>query len=237
MRPRPRPRLPAKGNLAVELPLEVGNGAGVTTTVTDPFRIAGLPWYLMFSLVLAGCEREEIAVYEIPKETPTAERAASGAAEPAAAAALPEWEPGARWTPVTPSAMLLAKFTISGEDGGAEGAGTASESAEVTVSAFPGDVGGLLRNVNRWRGQLGLEPVDEASLDAMLSELEQDGEPGSLIAIDGTNPQTATPSKIVVYMTSREGKTWFYKLTGDSAVVERESEAFAKFVQSVKYPR
>jgi hypothetical protein len=31
--------------------------------------------------------------------------------------------------------------------------------AEVTVSAFPGDTGGLLANLNRWRGQIGLEPV------------------------------------------------------------------------------
>ena len=41
--------------------------------------------------------------------------------------------------------MVLASYNISAKEG----------SPTVTVSMFPGDVGGVLANVNRWRGQLG----------------------------------------------------------------------------------
>jgi hypothetical protein len=34
---------------------------------------------------------------------------------------------------------------------------------EVTVNAFPGDAGGLKANLNRWRGQLGLQPAADVT--------------------------------------------------------------------------
>ena len=51
----------------------------------------------------------------------------------------PSWEVPAGWQEVPASQMLLAKFLVGGNDG----------RAEVTVSAFPGDTGGVLANVNR----------------------------------------------------------------------------------------
>jgi hypothetical protein len=35
---------------------------------------------------------------------------------------------------------------------------------------------------------------------------------------------------------SRKDRTWFYKLTGDAALVESERANFEKFIRSVKYP-
>lgn len=43
---------------------------------------------------------------------------------------------------------------------------------EVTVNRFPGDAGGLAANVNRWRDQLGLEKVDEATVTAQAKKLD-----------------------------------------------------------------
>ena len=34
------------------------------------------------------------------------------------------------------------------------------KTASVNISFFPGDVGGTFANVNRWRAQMGLPPVD-----------------------------------------------------------------------------
>ena len=47
--------------------------------------------------------------------------------------------------------------------------------AEVAITAFPGDVGGVLANVNRWRGQAGLAPVDEAGLGQATTSIESNG--------------------------------------------------------------
>jgi hypothetical protein len=42
---------------------------------------------------------------------------------------------------------------------------------EVTVVRLPGDAGGVLANVNRWRGQLGLDPTTEAGLGAQSTTI------------------------------------------------------------------
>jgi hypothetical protein len=43
-------------------------------------------------------------------------------------------------------------------------AGADGTKGEVAISHFPGDVGGDLANVNRWRQQVALPPIDEAGL-------------------------------------------------------------------------
>ena len=44
------------------------------------------------------------------------------------------------------------------------------------------------------------------------------------------------PSRMVAVIVTHGGQTWFYKLTGSGAVVGREKDAFAQFVQTVRYP-
>ena len=48
--------------------------------------------------------------------------------------------------------FCLAEFSITGTNGA---------KADVNVAEMGGEGGGLLANVNRWRGQLGLPPIDE----------------------------------------------------------------------------
>jgi hypothetical protein len=57
---------------------------------------------------------------------------------------IPEgWEPGKK------SSMRIGSFAV--KDGN-------DSSLDISVTAFPGDLGGLLPNVERWLGQIGLEP-------------------------------------------------------------------------------
>ena len=58
------------------------------------------------------------------------------------------------WQALPPSQFLLAEFAITGTNGA---------KAEVNVAEMGGEGGGLLANVNRWRGQLGLRPISEIS--------------------------------------------------------------------------
>jgi len=137
----------------------------------------------------------------------------------------PLWEIPANWREAVPSQMLLSKFIAGGNDG----------EAEISVSAFPGDVGGLLANVNRWRGQVGLAPVAEGELDKQVSSLDVIGGKAMLVDMNGQNSKTGKPTRLIGVIWPRGGQTWFYKLMGDSAVAEREKAAFVKFVQSVRY--
>ena len=60
---------------------------------------------------------------------------------------IPEgWEPGKK------SSMRIGSFSV--QDGN-------DSSLDISVTAFPGDLGGLLPNVERWLGQIGLNPSKE----------------------------------------------------------------------------
>ena len=104
----------------------------------------------------------------------------------------------------------------------AEGAG------DLSITAFPGDVGGNLANVNRWRGQLQLPPV--ADLTDIVQPLEANGL--NMLIFDAANGG----SRILGAIVPRPGETWFFKLTGPDALVAREKPAFLDFLRTVKVP-
>ena len=60
---------------------------------------------------------------------------------------IPEgWEPGKK------SSMRIGSFSVQDDNDSA---------LDISVTAFPGDLGGLLPNVERWLGQIGLNPGKE----------------------------------------------------------------------------
>ena len=138
----------------------------------------------------------------------------------------PAWKVPASWQEVPPTAMLLAKFMAGGEDGG---------KAEITVSVFPGPTGGLLANVNRWRGQIGLPPASESELEKLVMPLQH--AEGQVIMVDmsGTDSKSGRRARLIGAVMPHHDETWFYKLMGDESVAEREKAAFVKFVQTVQY--
>ena len=138
----------------------------------------------------------------------------------------PNWQAPADWKEVPGGQFLVAKFAIAG-NGGAQ--------AAVNVSSSPGDGGGLLANVNRWRQQLKLAPVDEAELGKLTASIDLAGGKAILVDLSGTDVRTGQPSRVVGVMVPQAAQTWFYKLMGDTAVVEAQKDAFTKFVQAVKY--
>jgi hypothetical protein len=147
-------------------------------------------------------------------------------AEPEEAPTKPSWDVPADWRETPVGQMSLARFEIGGSEG----------KAEVTVSAFPGPAGGLLDNLNRWRGQLGLKPVGQVEAEKLVASLDVMGGKAMLVDMNGQNPQTGQKVRLISAIVPREGLTWFYKLMGDEAAAGREKAAFIKFVQSVRYP-
>ena len=109
--------------------------------------------------------------------------------------------------------------------------GTEEKGAEIAVTVFPGDVGGPLANLNRWRGQLGLEPYKELPNLGTQTKLMVDGIESRIDNI--VNPSDAR--RMIVVTVPKSGHSWFFKMTGDATVVAAQREAFVKFVQSVKF--
>jgi hypothetical protein len=149
-----------------------------------------------------------------------------GLAPPVSSAAAPagdgtlSWQLPEGWTPVNGSSARYATLAIAGADG---------TKGELAVTHFPGDVGGDLANVNRWRAQIGLEPIDEAALAASVAQVAAG--PKTIKVIDATGPQNRCAAGWVAH----SGETWFFKFTGPDALVGAEKAKFTAFLESIRF--
>lgn len=135
----------------------------------------------------------------------------------------PQWKAPENWQSTPPTSSLqLARFHVSHPQEG---------DAEMTVSVLSGDGGGLLPNVNRWRRQIDLSPLEPESLGDVTQPLDFGGEmKGVLVDMDGGE------SRVLVAVVPVGEETWFYKMTGAPGAIEKEIAAFTSFVRAVKYP-
>ncbi|KAB2642657.1 MAG: hypothetical protein DVB26_01940 [Verrucomicrobia bacterium] len=110
-------------------------------------------------------------------------------------------------------------------------AGGGGAKAELAISHFPGDVGGDLANVNRWRQQIGLAPVDAAALPPLVTKLSAGSASFSLIDASGA------AVRMVAAWTRHGADTWFFKFSGPAELVEAEKAKFTAFIESVRFTK
>ena len=106
------------------------------------------------------------------------------------------------------------------------------ESADVTIVVLPGRGGDPLANVNRWRDQIKLPPIDGPELIKSLVRIEVAGAPAAMI--DLANPQIPAPNRILGVMILMPGEMWFLKMRGPDALVGRQKSNFEAFTRSFK---
>lgn len=117
-----------------------------------------------------------------------------------------------------------------------------SASADVTVIDFPASAGPMisdpLANVNRWRAEVGLDPLGEIELPSVLETLDVDGVSASLIEAipDKSLPKESKGGRATVAaMVTHDNTIWFFKMTGDRDVVVDQRDAFQSFLKSVRF--
>jgi hypothetical protein len=135
------------------------------------------------------------------------------------------------WQPGRASGMRKAVFlVVDGE-----------KRAEVTVIDLPvrgaSGISDVAANVKRWAAQVGLQDLDDRQLAELTQPVEIDGIAGQQTAL--LSPETSDPETrgkgLLAAMIERDGKVWFFKLTGDRSLVEKQQEAFTTFLKSVKF--
>ena len=102
----------------------------------------------------------------------------------------------------------------------------------LVVSRFPGDVGGTLANVNRWRAQLNLKPVDEKELGKVTKPV-QAGSTQALL-VDFTSDSGEQRMLGLILPDKKNQRTWFFKLTGPAKKLGERAEKFEQLVKSVR---
>jgi hypothetical protein len=216
-----------------------------TRALRPTFLSAALTGLVM---LLAACGESEVTAYRVAKETAPAPEAADGvaahanlpvAAAPATAApanapAMADtavatasgpgltWTAPAHWTAKPPSSMRKGSYTVEGGGG----------AADLSITAFPGDVGGETANVNRWRGQLQLTALPDAEANGAILRLEAGGIHIGFVEV--ANSAGGTPARMLGAMVPYQGATWFFKLVGPEPTVAKEKDAFVAFLKTIK---
>lgn len=205
-------------------------------------------------LTMAGCRDRQITAYRAPKDPapaampkamggmgsaglpadhpPIGGAAAEGqpAAQPGPAAPPTRtaenalvWSAPAHWTAKPTGSIRKGSYSVKG-DAGAEG--------DLSITAFPGDTGGLFANVNRWRGQIGLTPIAESELASAIEHLESNGLHMEFLILRG--PTAGSPNSLLGAIVPYQRETWFFKLTAPDALITREEAAFREFLKTIK---
>jgi hypothetical protein len=131
-----------------------------------------------------------------------------------------KWQTPGNWRAVSPSSMRYASFTAPAENG---------EKIDISVVTFPGDGGSDPDNINRWRGQIGLPPIDKNAVTSQVAPLKTADATFSTADIVGAEART------IAAWIRHDGRVWFFKATGPSAAVEKEKPNFVKFIESVRF--
>jgi hypothetical protein len=102
---------------------------------------------------------------------------------------------------------------------------------DVSVVVLPGPAGGEIANVNRWRGQIGLKPVDEAELAKARKELRS---PAGTVALFDFTSDGATKSRMVAGILFARGNSWFVKMVGEAGPVAAARPEFVRLLESLR---
>lgn len=186
-------------------------------------RYVQCSFYLVISLFLSACQRDAIETYRVPKETakgPMAQmQPLPGMELPDAVRQRISWTTPKGWEQLPPSAMRAGSFRVPSSHGPA---------VDVSIVPLSGSTGGMLANINRWRGQIQLPPVSEVELQKLVKTIQAGKR--TMKWVDFENGQ-----RIAAVIYERGEETWFFKMTGDSHGIEDARPAFLQLLASIRF--
>ena len=133
------------------------------------------------------------------------------------------------WKEKPLSPMRLASFDATAPDG---------KVADISIVSLPVIAGGDLANVNRWRGQVKLDPINEDTLAKTAEHVKADGHDYLVVNMVSPAPMGDKAEKqwILAAILDENGRAWFIKMMGEDQAVESQKTAFLDFLRSLKIP-
>lgn len=139
-----------------------------------------------------------------------------------------EWDDPPGWTPAAPTDMRLVNYTVG-------------EATECYVTLLPGRAGGVLDNINRWRRQMGYEPMTEADV-LELPRLRLFDQPAPFVSLEGTfsggmgDPTPRDGYRLLGTLLGTPRGAIFVKMVGPGDEVVAQRAAFEAFCLSLRTP-
>ena len=183
-----------------------------------------LPICIGAFLVTAGCnDNSKITVYRVPKETKP--QMADQVSVGGDASAIVRWKAPSGWEEQPATGFRKGSFIARSPDG---------RSADISVVSFPESAGGLLANVNRWRAQLKLAPVNE--IDQSITPLSVDGHQIFFVDMVSEQPvlDRGLKSRVLGGILATGSETWFFKMSGEDKLVASQRDALRQFLETLE---
>jgi len=199
-----------------------------------------LPFGLLALAALAACAPGEVVeiterrqVRDVPRglqgPVSSAARFGGGMGVPASNP-MPEESPfrfvlPEGWEELEPTSMRLLNLRPGGDP-----------STDCALTVLGGDGGGLTANVNRWRDQIGLQPITEDEV-ARLPKTVLLGQQATIVDLRGDYKGMGDEAKadfgLLGLVLMADQFTLFLKMTGPAEVVQAERPNFERFYASL----
>lgn len=168
---------------------------------------------LLIPVLALGCRDEGIRHYRVEKPD-----------EPRTASSVPgalRWALPEGWSESVGSGMRFAtlKAPVEGE-------------LDISVVVLGGSAGGEAANINRWRGQIGLPPLDEAAVAKARKTVSSKA--GTLAVFDFTSESAPKRRVMGGLLPAPDGRTWFLKMAGDPEAVTKARPRFLQLLGSLR---
>ncbi len=188
---------------------------------------------LVLCTAAAGCQKAQVESYTVPAERKGAAAqtqlpaghpdVGTSAGQPAGA---PAWTLPAGWTELPGSGMRFATIVV--EQG--------EKPLEIRVTPLSLMAKDPLENVNRWRGQIGLNPIGQDELGSVMTSIVVDGHPTEIVNMKGPAVDGAPPQQVLAAIMTGESQVWFFLLMEEASRVSRHAADFEAFVRGVRFP-
>jgi len=171
--------------------------------------------YILCSILLFSCNKNNsVTAYKIRSPQPTA------------IDNIPKqlnWTKPKGWIQKPATNMRLASFEVSDSN---------ESIADVSITMFPGNVGGIKANVNRWRGQIDLLPQNEEDI---MKNVIKEFHPflGECFIFKLEN--NINNKAITVIMSEQNSQTLFIKISGSIQTLSAVEEEFGYFYKSLHW--
>lgn len=192
---------------------------------------------LAMALALAGCNRDSVKVYHVETNDTAALPAQAAGSSPMSSMAnmagdipipdnsgLPKmtFTLPAGWKEKALTQLRVASFEVV-ENG---------KTADVSVIPLSGAAGGDAANVNRWRGQVGLQPLPEEELGKLAEKVQVAGQVADLYDLASESDDS---QRILALILHQGDTAWFFKMAGDADLVAKQKDAFIAFLKSLAF--
>ena len=169
----------------------------------------------MAVIFLAGCQSDRIRVYQAPKDVVTLNKRANTDGPSLS------WNVPKHWQYQQPKGMRISSYLVPGEN---------NTFLDFSVVKLSGDGGGLRNNINRWRGQLGLDPVADVQQGRDYKILQHVLGDVLWVRLENLRGQG-----MLVGIFDAKGQIYFFKLNGALSQLNKESKTFEQVLRTMHF--